>query len=327
MKKVLLILSAAHNGDCFYARPLIKKLIGQNKDVQFYFYSERNNFLFEDIENINMLEPNLYDKRGCDCWSPLCTYRKFPENHPYRHQFVFLHRDFIVINFWLGSWPVNHQAVDCRIELLNSTFEFLVKTVIKKYIELKYDNSIISVVNLPESNIDKFLKYKEENKNKYFLFYYNYSSISLLDMKKINHDYIIKEILNKYKNITIVLPEISKNSLLNNEESILDCSKLFDCQVTDYGENLVKLMYIASNCNLCVAFDIGACFYYNACLTGINVLHCSYLNKNYSQILLDNKKTLQNKYDSEFVYVQDDSDVINGIISKLNNYFLDKNSA
>ena len=114
-------------------------------------------------------------------------------------------------------------------------------------------NDINLLPTIPETNIDDFLKFKN---NKKIIFYYNYYG-NATQKFDINHDDNIIKLSNKYNDYVICCafkPNVNNNNIISLE--------YFNYIKEPSCENVAKAYYCAINSDIVYTFDTGACFYY-----------------------------------------------------------------
>ncbi len=177
-----------------------------------------------------------------------------------------------MINLWIASIAkfadIRVDNIECNInetyntlsnnfKVINNThgLQLLLKNICDKY-EL--------LPEIPHTNIDLFIKWYDNNKDKKLIFYYSYISGQPLPL--VNHDNILINLSILYPNKYILVPYISNelNVFLhnNNINNIIDCRNTFNCIETRLCENLCKLNKIVELCDYSIHFDIGATMYF-----------------------------------------------------------------
>jgi hypothetical protein len=298
----IILINTWHNGDALFSQPIIKKFIALNSSYNHIFeiHIKSSLFIYKDIPNVTRLTNDT-------------TYNLHVT--PYK-----LDIDTLIINFWIASWwqivPRKEPYIDeCNLRYLDKTFKVIINHINQKHnLNLQFtEDTTINEIVLPYSNIEKFILYKNQHM-KYFLFYYNYLAKSGQKVSFQNHDNILLQLATTFKNIIIVVPNLSSH-LKNQVSNILDCSLMFDCQEDYQCENLTKLLYIASLCNLTVLYDIGACFYYCASLPNndMNILHFGVSDFYYKKLILNRI----NKYNTRYICANNDNQVISSITQKI----------
>lgn len=272
MIKEILLINNAHIGDILFSQPLIKKFTNLNSDkYKISFFSLYNDFIFSDIKNLNIINKNN-------------KYTKFLDNeydHPellllnnidlsfykelhYHSHLLINNNETLMINTWIGKGLFQNYTKDnpeCNITELHSCFKKSIDELNNIYnIDLKYDYSDEDLlIELPNVDINNFIEYKKTI-NKKIIFYYNYYPRSTQPGYTLEeHDEIILQLANKYKEMIIILAKPSKiKNICNN---ILDIINDFNCIETPSCENIVQAVNIAMSCDYVFSFEIGSCFY------------------------------------------------------------------
>ena len=204
------------------------------------------------------------------------------------------------------------------MQYINNAFKKIIDDINIKYnLYLKYRNDDIDKIELPSTDINKFIKFKNSNSQHYFLFYYNYQPKSGQLVSFQNHDNIIISLFNIFKNhkVIFILPNINDNIKNNvDNDRVINCELMFNCEENASCENVVKLLNISSLCNLVVVYDIGACMFYNSISFTGKVLHFG-VDSYYYDTIKNNIKG--QKFDSEFNNSHNDEEIIKVITSKI----------
>ena len=291
----VVLYNPAHIGDMYLNQQIIIQFIRCNPTVDIKIFHEYNHYLYNDISNNLMIKAEDYNDS---------IYSNFKEivlpaicldnpNSPSTHT-VLVNENILFVNTWIASLGAYLPGIGMGTDVIRIQNGFInkIKTINEKY-NLSLEYTPLSLFNLipylPKTNIDKFLTWKQQI-NKKIIFYYNYYPKSNQDFPLKNpaeeHSDILKYLATKYPDSYILVPSLNSEFTsqfdLSQTPNIINCSTMFDCQETLSCENIYKLTYISSLCDVTIVFDMGRSF------TFYNQAFSQYKNKIFHIISADN---------------------------------------
>jgi hypothetical protein len=273
----LVLYNPGHIGDTYLNQQILIQFIRCNPTVDIKIFHEYNQFMYNDISNNLLIKAEEYN-------NPLFT--NFKESllprlqleHPQSPSthVLFINQDILFINTWIASLGAYLLGISIGIDVVNIQNAFINKihNINQTYnLSLQYSPpSFFDLIPyIPKTNIDMFLAWKQQT-NKHLIFYYNYFPGAQQDFPLTHfaeeHSDILKYMAATYPDSYILVPnlnsEFTSNCDLSQISNIINCSTMFDCQETISCENIYKLTYISSLCDISIVFDMGRCFtFYN----------------------------------------------------------------
>ena len=273
----VVLYNPAHIGDMYLNQQILIHFIRCNPTVDIKIFHEYNHYMYNDVSNNLMIKAEDYNNP---------VFKDFKEivlptlklEHPdsANIHFVILNQNTLFINTWIGSLGAYLPGISMGTNVLAIEMGFINKIhQINKDFNLSLNYTPLPLFNLipyiPKTNIEKFLEWKQQT-NKQLIFYYNYFPGSLQDFPLTNpaeeHADILKYMAAKYPDSYILVPNLSSNNTsvcdVSDIPNIINCSSLFDCHESLSCENIYKLTYISSLCDVSIVFDMGRCFtFYN----------------------------------------------------------------
>lgn len=258
----------SHNGDLLFTKSFLQQFCELNKDkFNIYLLLKYNSFLFSDIPNLNIILPSS----DINYNNHFCGHQIDPLNYININNMLFIKyinifcknftdvnflvlNDTIYINTWIGFFDgklISH--LDCDLYNCNDYYNNIISNINNKYnLNISNINNLYLLPSIPYSNIDSFIKLKNNNK---IIFYYNYYPNSIkID---INHDDNINYLANKFKNYIICCAD-KHNSLYPNVVSLYDYGYIKNILC----DNISKAVYCAMYSDIVISFETGACFYH-----------------------------------------------------------------
>ena len=259
-----------HIGDGFFSKSFIQQFCELNTNHDISIMLQYNSYLFTDIPNLNIIMPcndnkytdtnfngkgyNPFNNVLFDNYEYLIHHNIVEE--PFPDIFFKLFNNVLYIKTWFGI--VDNQNItekmDCDITEFNIYFNNIIKTINNKYnFNLKLINNLNLLPTIPYTNIDDFLKFKN---NKKIIFYYNYYG-NAQQKFNVNHDANIINLSNKYPHYVIccaLKPNIDNYNIIYLE--------MFNYIKQPSCENVIKAYHCAVNSDIVYSFDTGACFLY-----------------------------------------------------------------
>ena len=273
----VVLYNPAHIGDMYLNQQILIHFIRCNPTVDIKIFHEYNHYMYNDISNNLMIKAEDYnDSIYSDFKETILPHMQLdnPKSSS-THTFI-VNKEILFVNTWIASLGAFLPFVSMGIDVIAIQEGFINKIhSINQQFSLSLQYTPLSLFNLipyiPKTNIDKFLTWKEQT-NKKLIFYYNYFPGANQDFPLKNpaeeHSDILKFMATKYPDYYILVPnlksEFTSQSDLSEIPNIINCSTMFDCQETLSCENIYKLTYISSLCDLTIVFDMGRCFtFYN----------------------------------------------------------------
>ena len=250
-----------HCGDIFFAQPFIKNIVEHNNETfEYYFYCEYCDYIYTSvIPNIKNIK---YETELLDIYKNI-------------HMKMYIHNDFIyfdeskilLINTWIEPM-FKHGLIECDLISYIRCYEIVLFNILQQHnIQINYNNDIqLAYPIIKELNIDYFLNFKEMNKDKKIIFYYNYlqSSGQRLPINThANHNYVIERLA---QDNIVILPD--KSNYTNCTDNIYFADDFLDKENNDLsednynGKNLCYYATISYHSHLSIYYDIGRCFMY-----------------------------------------------------------------
>lgn len=226
-----------HNGDLHYYREFIKDIINRTKFDEYYFLEKGDSSkLLSDIPKLK------FDKLNLNCKLNL-TYYKINED-------VYINIHYIRTNFYY--YNINVNEIPTQKSLLN---------VYCKYYNIIYNKLGLNMYNddyyIPEIDYSKFYleninNYISEN-NKFKILICNGNALSNQSSNKIDWNYIIDNLSEKYTEDDFILTE--KIDLIKN--NVLFTDDLISEKYPDLNE----ISYLSTFCNINIGKASGPyCF-------------------------------------------------------------------
>ena len=291
----VVLYNPAHIGDMYLNQQILIQFIRCNPTVDIKIFHEYNHYMYNDISNNLMIKAEDYnDSIYSDFKETILPHMQLdnPKSSS-THTFI-VNKDILFVNTWIASLGAFLPRVSMGIDVIPIQDGFMNKIhSINQQFNLSLQYSPLSLFNLipyiPKTNIDKFLTWKQQT-NKKLIFYYNYFPGANQDFPLKNpaeeHSDILKYMATKYPDIYILVPNLNSDNTpqcdLSEIPNIINCSTMFDCQETLSCENIYKLTYISSLCDVTIVFDMGRCF------TFYNQAFAQYKNKIIHIISADN---------------------------------------
>jgi hypothetical protein len=267
-KTKIIFFNNFHIGDTYFSQPFVKNIVDNNAfNYDFYFFIQYNSIIYVDlITKIKDLRDNsiLLDKLNN-------KYKLNSTNHlnGINKEFFIYDKELNVflVNTWLGKLSQLANCIECNSFCYIEIFQRL---VLKLNDYLKYP--LIYAVNInncipsfPEVDINLFLDFKNNNKDKKIIFINNYKAFSgqKITLKNDNDYYILGELF-CINNFIVIFSE--KNELGKIKEkypnNIFFVNDEFNL-IQDYTcHNLYISMTISYNCDYSLYFDTGRNFTY-----------------------------------------------------------------
>lgn len=277
----VVLYNPAHIGDTYLNQQILIQFIKCNPAVDIKIFHEYNHFVYNDISNNLMIKAEEYN-------SPLFSNFKqelLPRlqlEHPesVNTHILLVNQDVLFINTWIASLGRYLPGISMGTNVIPIQQGFInkINSINQKYnLSLHYAPLALFdlIPYIPKTNIDTFLSWKHQT-NKKLIFYYNYFPGSNQDFPVKNceeeHADILTYMATAYPDSYILVPNLSSDFSshcdLSQIQNIINCSTMFDCQETLSCENIYKLTYISSLCDVSIVFDMGRCFtFYNQSFT------------------------------------------------------------
>jgi hypothetical protein len=268
----VVLYNPAHIGDMYFNQQILIQFIRCNPTVDIKIFHEYNHYMYNDISNNLIINAEDYNNSFFDDFKEkILPHMQLPSTHTF-----VVNKDILFVNTWIASLGVFLPCVSMGIDVIPIQYGFMNKIhSINQQFNLSLQYTPLSLFNLipyiPKTNIDKFLTWKQQT-NKKLIFYYNYFPCSGQDFPLKNpaeeHSDILKYMATKYPDSYILVPNLNSDYTpqcdLSQIPNIINCSTMFDCQEILSCENIYKLTYISSLCDLTIVFDMGRSFtFYN----------------------------------------------------------------
>lgn len=292
----VVLYNPAHIGDMYLNQQILIQFIRCNPTVDIKIFHEYNHYMYNDISNNLMIKAEDYNNPVFTNFKEtiLPTFKLEHPNSASTH-IVVVNQNTLFVNTWIASLGAYLPGISMGTDVIPIQNGFINKIhQINQQFSLSLQYTPLSLFNLipyiPKSNIDKFLEWKQQT-NKILIFYYNYFPGANQDFPLKNpaedHSDILKCMAAQYPDSYILVPNLNSHNTpqcdVSHMPNIINCSTLFDCQETLSCENIYKLTYISSLCDVTIAFDMGRCF------TFYNQSFGDYKNKIFHITSADNK--------------------------------------
>ena len=269
----VVLYNPAHIGDMYLNQQIIIQFIRCNPTVDIKIFHEYNHYMYNDISNNLMIKAEDYNDSIYSEFKEIIlpTFKLEHPNSASTH-IVVVNQNTLFVNTWIASLGAYLPGISMGTDVIPIQNGFINKIhQINQQFSLSLQYTPLSLFNLipyiPKTNIKKFLVWKQQM-NKHLIFYYNYFPASSQDFPLKNpaedHSDILKCISAQYPDSYILVPNFNSDNTphcdLSQIPNIINCSTLFDCEETLSCENIYKLTYISSLCDVTIAFDMGRCF-------------------------------------------------------------------
>jgi len=258
--------STQHIGDVYFSQPFILNICKNNPEITFYYWSFLGHIFFENkINNLKYLENNLcieYNNNLINGRPPEdllnCDYllKKLFIDNTSNTNFVFCYENinYIALNTHcsvMGSSDLCIigliEAFINNINIINNKFNLNINNLINT-------NDLLPDIKYDNINIDKFLKWKNDNVENNCIFFYNFKPRSL--NYPININITIKNLATLFTNIIFIIPLF--NEELHNLNNVKFCDKDFDCFYNTTCNNLLMIEKIQLFCKYIIIIPCGA---------------------------------------------------------------------
>lgn len=312
----IIIYNDMHIGDSFFAKSFIKKLVEVNNDIPIEMIIYYNSSLFRDIKGLKIIEGSKNNEYQRNDFNGDIEPRyiidfnneEYLEHKgntdkylkAYNSNYYDKDKNILYLKLWFGCAKMNHDELDQKA--YNRYY--------KNLIDFVNNNYRLNIKNIPDNYEDlpeiPYIDTNEIDKNKKIIFYYNNYPNSGQAYPNINHDVILQELGETFKNheiITVLKTSVNMKNVKSLEKDY-NKKKQIDCM------NLLYAYHCALKAELVFSFDTGPCFYYcnknfNRDFKGI-WLHCGVANFYFNQIV---KNLTTDKV--KFLYVYDNNSFIN----------------
>lgn len=255
----IVFFSTKSIGDIFFAVPFINFICSNNKNVQFYIYTNLASYLYKDIQNLTLLDkddnPHHHPIRF-----EMSNFFQLFENHN-----IAYHYSNIYINTWVAALNKVIEPINCECSSLNiyNAFQKIISSVNETletkitFPEMKAEEMIYK---MPPLDIEQFLAFKL-SRNRKTIYYHNRSGVSANTKPFKNDDdhiYVLQMLLQKYPNIDFIVP----NAKAAPKHENIFITSTFGVVEDHTCQNVLKDIDIAGNCDFAIVFDIGSCLLY-----------------------------------------------------------------
>jgi hypothetical protein len=245
-----------HNGDLLFNQPIVKNLCKNNKHHTFTMFCNYNSYIFSDISNLKIVYTMPYTYNG--------------------KVYEIINNNTLSLNLWCYALTTFKNVTGLDLDEIELNLPNIVRILKIVFNEIKSKHEIIINLDdyteelylpvIPSVNLDDFLKWYNNFKNKKLIFYYNYAPASGQKIPVTNHDEIIIKLSKKFPELIFILPKFTENidKYISdfNTSNLVNCESTFNCKQDIDCINLCKLQKIIEYCDYSIHYDIGASFYF-----------------------------------------------------------------
>lgn len=303
--KNILLYNLFHLGDLLFSQPLIYNLCVNNPHIHFTLAVKYCTFLFCEIPNLQLVVINNHDELEKNITTP----------------FFALNCDTIAVNLWIFAmaykdWNLCH-LIEASLPDMCQQFISIVHTIQKHYnIKINfllYDLPELLPILPRRTDISEFEYWLRNSGFEKTILYFNYNPMSGQEIPVQDHNNIILQLSNLFKNSAIILPKISDCISSMRNPNIIDAQKVFNCQqIEPMCEHLCKLGKITLLCTYAIIFDIGACYFHvnrDFINSNVKIIHVSTSDNYFQKIQSHWKKLPENRM--IFLRALNDDQIIN----------------
>jgi hypothetical protein len=241
MKNVI-FFNTYHIGDIFWPLSFIKNIVENNPEYNFFYWIPQGHAFYNNLKinfanNINLQKLASVNLR------------------------VVTHfEDVTVINTWVRSFWEDPEYSDIPVGECNMYDKYYIFKRICEKLNFKFTLNVKDIIySLPEVEINSFLEWNNNLKDRKKIFYFNYLGMSGQPTSIGNpheHELVINTLSDKYPDRIIIVPDGT-----NVEKSnVINCQQAFNINRDVTCENVIKMHLISNYCDYVVYSATGACF-------------------------------------------------------------------